>query len=335
MTMTHQTLKFAGQVALVTGAGRGLGRAIALNLAARGASVVINDFGVDLQGCEGGKAGPAQSVVEEIRAMGGTAEMAVVDIGSADGVRESLRIALEKLGGLHIVVHNASPVMPMTSLEDASQHGFEVTLRVNAVAAWELARQSWLHFKRQRYGRIVLISSAAGLWGRSGMPAYSLAKSSMPGFAKYLAGEGEAFGIRANCLAPVAHTRAWEGQNVPSELAALMPAEQVAEVVALLAHEQCPANGELFHSAGSHLSRVFVAQSKGVSFDPAIFSAECVLNDFPAIMGTDAFEIPSDANHSGALMRGHGHAPRDATTNQRDADRHRLNVLPAPPGTVA
>ncbi|MDQ0124818.1 NAD(P)-dependent dehydrogenase (short-subunit alcohol dehydrogenase family) [Pseudomonas lini] len=297
--MNKQELRFDGQVAIVSGAGRGLGRAIALNLAARGAAVVVNDYGCALTGEQGGNAGPAESVVAQIRAAGGVAVPVVADIGSAQGVGEVIKAAVA-LGGVHIVIHNASPVMPMTSLEEAAQEGFDTSLRVNAVGSWELARQCWPLFRAQGYGRMVLINSAAGLWGRVGMPAYSMAKSAMSGFAKYLAKEGEDHGIRVNCIAPVAATRAWDGQDVPEALTQLTTAEYVAESVALFAHRSCPVNGELFHSVGQHLSRVVVGQTRGNAFE----SAEALLDGFNEVMDVTGMDLPEEANQSGAVIAG-------------------------------
>lgn len=295
--MNKQELRFDGEVAIVTGAGRGLGRAIALSLASRGAAVVVNDYGCQLIGTSGGDRTPAEEVVAEIVAAGGRAVPVVSDIGSAEGVRQTVAAALE-LGGVHIVIHNASPVMPMTSLEDATQEGFSASLSTNAVGSWELARQCWPIFRAQQYARMVLINSAAGLWGRSGMPAYSMSKSAMSGFAKYLAVEGENHGIRVNCVAPVAATRAWDGQDVPDGLAELMAPEYVAETVTLFAHRSCPVNGELFHSVGQHLSRVVVGQTEGCAFD----SAESLLAGFEAVMDVKKLDMPRQANESGALI---------------------------------
>ncbi|MFP3444185.1 SDR family NAD(P)-dependent oxidoreductase [Pseudomonas sp. SIMBA_067] len=296
-TMSSTNLRFDGEVAIVSGAGRGLGRAIALNLAARGAAVVVNDLGCALTGDQGGDRGPAEAVVEEIRAAGGVAVPVVADIGSAQGVAEVVKAAVQ-LGGVHIVVHNASPVMPMTSLEQATEEGFSTSLRVNAVGSWELARQCWPVFREQGHARVVLINSAAGLWGRKGMPAYSLAKSSMSGFAKYLASEGEEYDIRVNCVAPVAATRAWEGQNVPEGLAEMMAVDYVAESVALFAHRSCPVNGELFHSVGQHLSRVVVGQTRGRAFD----SAEALLDGFDDVMNVTDMDLPRESNEAGAVI---------------------------------
>lgn len=295
--MSANSLRFDGEVAIVSGAGRGLGRAIAMSLASRGAAVVVNDYGCSLAGHSGGNAGPAEAVVDEIRAMGGIAVPVVTDIGTAQGVSEVIAAAV-RLGGVHIVVHNASPVMPMSALEEATQEGFDTSLRVNATGSWELARQCWPIFRAQGYGRMVLINSAAGLWGRRGMPAYSLSKSALSGFAKYLATEGEEYGIRVNCVAPVAATRAWEGQNVPEALASLMAVEYVAESVVLFAHQSCPVNGELFHSVGQHLSRVIIGQTIGQAFN----SAEALLDGFEAVMDVTKMDFPQEANQSGAVI---------------------------------
>lgn len=295
--MNTQELRFDGQVAIVTGAGRGLGRAIALSLASRGAAVVVNDYGCQLKGTEGGNSAPAEAVVAEIVAAGGRAVPVVADIGSAEGVRQTIAAALE-LGGVHMVIHNASPVMPMTSLEDATQEGFSASMGANVMGSWELARQCWPIFRQQQYARMVLINSAAGLWGRAGMPAYSMSKSAMSGFAKYLAGEGKDHGIRVNCVAPVAATRAWEGQNVPAGLDELMAPEYVAQTITLFAHRACPVNGELFHSVGQHLSRVVVGQTEGAAFE----SAESLLAGFEAVMDVTNLDLPAQANESGALI---------------------------------
>lgn len=295
--MNTQELRFDGQVAIVTGAGRGLGRAIALSLASRGAAVVVNDYGCQLTGTEGGNSAPAEAVVAEIVAAGGRAVPVVADIGSAEGGGQTIAAALE-LGGVHMVIHNASPVMPMTSLEEATQEGFGLSVAANVIGSWELARQCWPIFRKQQYARMVLINSAAGLWGRAGMPAYSMSKSAMSGFAKYLASEGKDDGIRVNCVAPVAATRAWDGQNVPAGLDELMAPEYVAQAITLFAHQSCPVNGELFHSVGQHLSRVVVGQTEGGAFD----SAESLLAGFETVMDVKNLDLPAQANESGARI---------------------------------
>jgi NAD(P)-dependent dehydrogenase (short-subunit alcohol dehydrogenase family) len=123
---------------------------------------VVNDYGCQLKGTEGGDSATAEEVVAEIVAAGGRAVPVVADIGSAEGVRQTIAAALV-LGGVHMVIHNASPVMPMTSLEDATQEGFSASMGANVIGSWELARQCWPVFRKQQYARMVLINSAAGL----------------------------------------------------------------------------------------------------------------------------------------------------------------------------
>ncbi|MOA27895.1 3-ketoacyl-(acyl-carrier-protein) reductase [compost metagenome] len=131
------------------------------------------------------------------------------------------------------------------------------------------------------------------------MPAYSMTKSAMSGFAKYLATEGESHGIRVNCVAPVTATRAWEGQGVPQELAVVLAApEHVAETISLFAHRLCPVNGELFHGVGQHLSRVIVGQTQGCAFS----SAETLLAGLDVVMDAKGLDTPQEANQSGAVI---------------------------------
>ena len=203
MTNTEE-LRFDDRVAVVTGAGHGLGRAYALLLAARGAQVVVNDLGGALDGT-GSDESAAGAVVAEIEAAGGTAAPCATDVASEDGASAVVATALERFGRVDVVIANAG-IVRFTPFPETTLDGFRRHLDVHVVGSFLVANAAWPHLAEQGYGRIVLATSN-GVHGAPGLAAYGAAKGALIGLMRTLAVEGTEVGIKANAIAPWAVTR--------------------------------------------------------------------------------------------------------------------------------
>jgi NAD(P)-dependent dehydrogenase (short-subunit alcohol dehydrogenase family) len=243
-------IRFDGQTVLVTGAGRGLGRAYVKAFAARGATVVVHDAGVD-RGGEGGDPSVADGVVEEIRAAGGTAVAAYENLTSEQACVALVERAATELGRLDVVVNNAGLVV-YEELEVA-QHSWEVMRRVQIDAPFHIARAVFPVMKRQRYGRIVFTTSGIAMSAedtRPGLSAYCMGKMAQFGLMVVAAAEGRDHGVLANAISPVAATRVYTRSAAPGEL----EPEQVAPGVLFLASTACSVTGVVLSAAGGRFS---------------------------------------------------------------------------------
>lgn len=257
-----------GRVAVVTGAGRGLGRAHALRLARAGALVVVNDPGVGRDGTGEVDVRPADAVVQEILDLGGTAVPDHHDITTEEGARAVVRSALDAFGGVEVVVNNAG------ILRDATFHKmtldqWRAVSRVHLDGTAYVTHAAWPHLRAQRYGRVVVTTSGAGLFGNFGQANYGAAKMAVVGLINTLALEGARFGVRCNAVAPVAMTRMTDGLL---DVAQDLDPQWVASAVAWLCAEECELTGEIVRVNGSHFSRVRMVESAGVDF--AAFPSE-------------------------------------------------------------
>lgn len=253
-------LRFDGRVAAITGAGRGLGRAYALLLAARGAKVVVNDPGVSLAG-EAQADDPADQVVAEIRAAGGEAVASKVSIATPDGGQALIDLARDTFGGIDILVHNAG-IVRRASLCEMSHSDWQAVLDVHLGGGFNVVRAAFPAMCEAGYGRIVMTASINAFYGNAGTANYSSAKAGLVALAEVAALEGAAHGVRANCIVPAAVTRMSEGVDT-SQFPKMEP-EMVAPVVAYLAHESCGLTGESLVSAAGRVARIFAAESPGV-----------------------------------------------------------------------
>jgi 3-hydroxyacyl-CoA dehydrogenase/3a,7a,12a-trihydroxy-5b-cholest-24-enoyl-CoA hydratase len=250
-------LRFDGKVALVTGAGRGLGRAHALLLASRGARVVVNDLGTSGAG-QGSDVSPAQGVVDEIRAAGGEA------VANHDSVIEGQRIvqaALDHFGRLDIVVNNAGFLRDVAFHKMAAAD-WDQLYEVHLLGAFRIVHAAWPGMRERGYGRIVNTSSAAGIYGNFGQVNYGTFKLALHGMTQPLAVEGQAKGIHVNTIAPAADSRLTRTVLTPEQLAP-MRAELVSPLVAWLCHEECRENGGLFEVGGGYVAKVRWERSGG------------------------------------------------------------------------
>ncbi len=257
-------MRFDGRVVVITGSGRGMGRAHALLLAKRGAKVVVSDVGGDLYG-SGADPAPAHETVATIKRNGGEAIAYLGDLTEEQHARGAVSLALQHWGRIDALVHNAGFTLGSMPFESESLSRLEKLLAINTRAAYALVQEAWPAFIKQRYGRVVIAASSA-IYGMARSIPYSTAKSSYIGFTRGLAAEGAAFGIKVNAVEPQGATRMAENlQDSPFRdwFLSTMKSELVSPVVALLAHEQCAINGEFLVAGGGRVARTLLSETEG------------------------------------------------------------------------
>jgi len=255
-----RSLNFDGRVAVVTGAGRGLGRSYAMLLASRGAKVVVNDSGGSLTG-DGSDAAPADDVVREINAAGGHAVISTDSVATPAGGKAIVDAALDTYGRLDVLVHNAGNVR-RGSLKELSHEDFDAVLDVHLRGAFHVVRPAFPRMCDAGYGRIVLTSSIGGLYGNHGVANYAAAKAGVIGLSSVAALEGGAEGVTSNVIVPAAVTRMAAG--IDTSAYPPMDPELVAPVVGWLAHESCSVSGEIFVALAGRVARAMIAETPGV-----------------------------------------------------------------------
>ncbi len=266
-------IRFDGRVAIVTGAGGGLGRAHALLLASRGAAVVVNDLGGSLNGV-GGDTAAASQVVREIEAAGGRALASFDDIATPAGAQRLVDAAAQAFGRVDILINNAGILRDKT-LVKMEPADFEAVVRVHLLGSAWCSRAVLPLMQQQQYGRIVMTTSAAGLYGNFGQSNYGAAKLAVVGLMNSLKLEAEKFGIRVNTIAPVALTRMTEGLPFARMLEEATP-ERVAAGVAYLASESCDASGIVLAAGAGYFSTVRIIEGQGVHLPAGDISPETV-----------------------------------------------------------
>ena len=270
-------LRFDDRVAVVTGAGRGLGRSYALLLASRGAKVVVNDTGGSLTG-DGVDTVPADEVVREIKAAGGEAVASIDSVATPVGGKAIIDAALDHYGRIDILVHNAGTVR-RAPLTEMSYEDFDALLNVHLRGAFHVVRPAFPLMQAARYGRIVLTSSIGGLYGNHGVANYAVAKAGIIGLSNVVALEGAADNVICNVIVPSAVTRMAEGLDI-SAYPPMCP-DQVAPVVGWLSHELCSITGEMLIAIAGRVAKAVIAEAPGV-FRPS-WSIEQVGEDLTAI----------------------------------------------------
>jgi len=268
------SIRLDGRIALVTGAGRGLGRAYALELARRGAAVVVNDPGVNPRGDDAGDRAAADSVVAEIAAAGGRAVADYGSVADAGAAAAMVQRAGSAFGGLDIVVNNAGNnrrnIFADTTIED-----FRNVLDVHLTGTFLVTQAAWPLLAAKRHGRIVFTTSQVGFYGKVDSVAYGAAKMGLVGLMHGLRLSAEPLGIKVNCISPFALTRL--GDIFPKDIADYIDPAQVAAAVVLLCSEQCPVSGEIVIAGGGHFATARTLESRGIDIDdPAEVSAEAL-----------------------------------------------------------
>jgi NAD(P)-dependent dehydrogenase (short-subunit alcohol dehydrogenase family) len=288
---------FEGRVAVVTGAGRGIGRAHALLLARRGARVVVNDLGGSMDGV-GADPAPAAAVAAEIVDAGGIASADGNDVSTVDGAQALVDSAVERYGRVDILINNAG-IIRWASFPDADADNLASHLDVHVGGSFNTTRAAWPHMVDQHYGRIVMTTSA-GVFGLPNNLAYAAAKGAVIGLARSLATAGLPHDIKVNCVAPAAVTRMAGDAGAPP-----MSPDLVSPLVAYLAHEECPVTGEIYAAGAGRFARVFIATAEGyvhTTPDPTI---EDVAAHWATINDENGYDVPADLNAWSAAFLAH------------------------------
>jgi len=258
-------IRFDDRVVIITGAGGGLGRAHALEFARRGARVVVNDLGGTVDGT-GGSSEAADAVVAEIEAMGGTAISNGSSVADDKGVETMVRQTLDAFGRIDILVNNAGILRDKT-FQNMDIDDFEAVLNVHLIGTVKASKAVWPVMREQSYGRIVVTSSASGLYGNFGQANYAAAKLAVVGLINALKLEGDKYNIRCNALAPVAWTRMTEDVFSPETEAIFRP-ERVTPAVIFLAADDAP-TGTILSAGGGSFAKVEIVEAAGAYLGPA------------------------------------------------------------------
>jgi NAD(P)-dependent dehydrogenase (short-subunit alcohol dehydrogenase family) len=301
------TYNFEDRVAVVTGAGRGIGRAYARLLAERGARVVVNDLGGSMGG-DGANVDVSATVAAEIIAAGGAAVADTSDVASAEGSRRLIGAAVDHFGRLDILINNAG-IVRWAGFPEADEENLARHLAVHVNGSFNTARAAWPHMVEQTYGRIVMTTST-GMLGLPTNLSYATAKAAVVGLTRSLSTAGAKHGIKVNLIAPAAFTRmagqpSTEGAPDPGDGPSQMSPDQVAPMVAYLAHEDCPVSGEMYAAGAGRFARMFIASTEGYVHATPEPTIEDVAAHWAAINDEARYYIPANLMSWSAAFMSH------------------------------
>jgi NAD(P)-dependent dehydrogenase (short-subunit alcohol dehydrogenase family) len=284
-------IEFQDRVAVITGAGGGLGRSHALLLASRGAAVVVNDLGGSVGG-EGSDASAADTVVAEIRGAGGEAVAEHSSVADPDGAAAIVRKAMDEYGRIDILVNNAG-ILRDRSFANMAVDEIEAVLDVHLRGGFFVTRAAFPIMKEQAYGRIIMTASASGVIGNFGQSNYGAAKMGLVGLMNVLKLEGAKYNIKVNTIAPIARTRMT--MELLGDSAAFFDPESVSPAVAYFASEGCEVTGETWSVGGGQVSRFFVGLTDGFFKHPASegrLTIEDIEENLGDIRAEEAYIVP-------------------------------------------
>lgn len=283
-------MDFSGRVAIVTGAGRGLGRSYAVQLASRGCAVVVNDLGGAPNGVGGESARPADEVVAEIKAAGGKAVASYVSV--EDG-RSIVQTALDTWGRIDVLVCNAG-IAGGGQFHEYPDDEWQREISVHLTGTYSVLRAAWPYLRASRYGRIVVTSSIAGLFGIPGVAGYCAGKAGVIGLARSLAMEGFRRNIKVNVVAPMSASRLVAATGASQDFLTRYDPRYVAAIVSYLCHESCEATGCIYEAGGGWYARTEMIRAKGLVIDeaalrdPSLATPEMVRDGFKEVMDVTA-----------------------------------------------
>ncbi len=294
------SIRFDDRVAIVTGAGNGLGRTHALGLAARGAKVVVNDLGGARDGT-GGSSAAAQAVVREIEAAGGDAVANGANVADAAQAAAMMQLAVDRWDRIDIVVNNAG-ILRDKSFHKSSLEDFRAVLDVHLMGSVHCTQAAWNTMRAQGYGRVVFTTSSTGLYGNFGQANYGAAKLALVGLMNTLAIEGAKYDIRVNCLAPCARSRMTEGL-LPVEALTLLAPESVTAGLLYLVSEDGP-NRTILSAGGGSFARAVIYETAGINLLPDQCTPEGVAANWTSVVDPDGQEEFTDGSRQGIKFFG-------------------------------
>lgn len=292
-------LGFDGKVAIITGAGGGLGRQHALMMAKRGALIVINDLGGAVDGT-GSDKGAAQIVVDEIKAAGGEAVANTDSVATTEGGAAIVQTAVDTFGKVDIVINNAG-ILRDKSFHNMDADLFNAVIDVHLRGAYNVTQPAWKLMREQGYGRVISTSSAAGIFGNFGQANYGAAKMGLVGFTNVLAVEGAKYNIKANVIAPLAMTRMTE--DLLGALGEKLNPALISPLVTYLAHESCESTGRVYSVGGGRVAEVFTAETVGYT-NTSNLTAEDLAANWDTVTSQDGYAVPPSIAEETALFLG-------------------------------
>ena len=295
-------LRYDGKVAVITGAGGGLGRSHAMLLASRGAKVVVNDLGGSVDGSADGSIGPADKVVAEIKEAGGEAIADGHSVSTPEGAGGIIKTAVDAFGRVDIIINNAG-ILRDKSFRNLTPELYNPVLEVHLNGSVWVAQAAWELMREQKYGRVIHTSSAAGIFGNFGQVNYGAAKMGIVGLSNVMAVEGAKYNIKSNVLAPGAKTRMTEDLMGGGGGTINMDPSLVSPIVGYLAHESCSVSGEIYSAASGRISRVFIGVTKGI-YDKDL-TLETVRDRLEEIRDEANYSVPKSATEEMALIVPH------------------------------
>jgi NAD(P)-dependent dehydrogenase (short-subunit alcohol dehydrogenase family) len=286
-----ERISLEGKVAVVTGAGRGLGRAYVGLLAERGARVVVNDLGTDVSGF-GKDSAVAEQVADLIRSRGGDAIGNDSDVSTPEGGRDLIAATIEQFGRIDLLVNNAG-ICGRQLFEDATLGDFDHYWRVHLGGPVNTVKAAWPHMVAQRYGKIILVTSVSGLFGLRGQATYAAAKCAVVGVMRILAIEGAEHGILVNTISPVGYTRmhpAAGSRVAEADGKAAWPVEAVAPAIVWLASDSCSETNSIYHVEAGSIQRIAIVMGPGF-YDPHL-TPESIAENYAKVESIEGFSEP-------------------------------------------